>query len=102
MDVVSEVLVDRARELSGIERMLGASVAAHVGLVALIVLAPAGWWSRGEVVPESVMTISLSAGEDGPIPGMTALSARPVQSLATEVLAQPKDVIERLKKLMGI
>jgi tripartite-type tricarboxylate transporter receptor subunit TctC len=25
-----------------------------------------------------------------------------VQSLATEVLAQPKDVIDRLKKLMGI
>jgi protein TonB len=82
MDVVSEVLADRARELGGIERMLGASVVAHVALIGIFVFGPSGWWSRGKQDREAVMTISLTSGVEGPIKGMTPMDARPVQALA--------------------
>jgi TonB family protein len=84
MDVVSQVLVDRSREFGGLERMFGASVLAHVGLVAFFALAPAGWLGGRPVAPEeTVMTISLG-GPEGPRTGMTTMSARPVQTETVE------------------
>jgi TonB family protein len=85
MDAVSQILVDRSRELGGIERMVGASVGAHVALVAALVLAPAwllGGGAKSE--PEPVMTISLG-GPIGPnVGGMTAIGGRPIQSAVEE------------------
>jgi TonB family protein len=84
MDVVSEVIVDRSRELEGIERMVGASVIAHVALVVFVVLAPAGWLGGRPIAPEeAVMTISLG-GPEGPRTSMTTMSARPVQTESVE------------------
>jgi len=84
MDVVSEVLIDRSRELAGLERMLGWSVLAHAGLVALFALAPSGWLGARPPAPEeAVMTISLG-GPEGPRTGMTTMSARPVQTETVE------------------
>lgn len=84
MDVVSEVLVDRSQELGGLERMLGFSVLAHVGLVAFVALAPSGWLGVKPARPEeAVMTISLG-GPEGPRTGMTTMSARPVQAESVE------------------
>jgi TonB family protein len=85
MDAVSQILVDRSRELGGIERMVGASVGAHVALVAALVLAPAwllGGGARTE--PEPVMTISLG-GPTGPdVGGLTTMGGRPIQSAIEE------------------
>jgi TonB family protein len=84
MDAVSEILMDRSRELSGLERMAGASIAAHIGFVAFFMLAPATWFGGNAVEPEqAVMTISLG-GPEGPRTGMTTMSARPVQTETVE------------------
>lgn len=84
MDVVSEVLLDRSRELGGLERMVGASVIAHVGLVAFFALAPSAWLgAKPTPDEETVMTISLG-GPEGPRTGMTTMSARPVQTETVE------------------
>lgn len=85
MDAVSEVLVQRSRELGGLERMVGASVLAHVALVAVVALAP--WWLGTETAADDtpVMTISLG-GPPGPRDGgMTAMGGRPIQTVPTEM-----------------
>ena len=85
MDAVSQVLVDRSRELGGLERMVGASIAAHVALVAGLVFAPA--WLLGsvsETPPEAVMTISLGGPQGPNVGGMTTLGGRPIQSTVDE------------------
>jgi TonB family protein len=85
MDVVSEVLVDRSRELGGLERMLGASVLAHVALVGLVALAPAWWLGGGPSdQPEAVMTISLGGPEGPNTGGLTTMGGRPIQTEAVE------------------
>jgi TonB family protein len=86
MDAVSEVLIDRGRELGGLERMIGASLIVHVVLVALFVFAPPGWWgARDTGPPEHVMTISLG-GPEGPRTSMTTIAGRPVQTQSIEPL----------------
>ncbi len=62
--------------------MVGASVVAHVGLIAVVAFAPASWF--GATVhkePENVMTISLSGAPGPRDTGMTMLGARPVQQV---------------------
>jgi TonB family protein len=85
MDAVSEILVDRSRELGGLERMIGASLMAHVALVAVVVLAPA-WWFGGasDAEPEAVMTISLGGPEGPNVGGMTTIGGRPIQTETVE------------------
>jgi TonB family protein len=84
VDTVSDVLSSRARELDGFERMFGASVAAHVVLVAFVAIAPAAWLGGTiEKEPENIMTISLG-GPEGPRTGMTSLGGRPIQTEALE------------------
>ena len=85
MDAVSQVLVDRTRERGGLERMIGAAVAAHVAFIAALVVAPA-WLLGGSSAsePEAVMTISLG-GPAGPnVGGMTTIGGRPIQTEALE------------------
>lgn len=95
MDAVSQVLVARAGPPTGLERMLGWSMAAHVALVALVSLVPAGWLgSRASDEPKVVMTISLAGGEGPRNGGMTAMSARPVQALRP---TEPKKAIEPVR-----
>lgn len=80
MDDVSLVLADRSRGASGLERMLAWSVFAHLAVLAIVALAPAGWFVEEPVDEGAVMTISLG-GPVGPQNGMTAISARPVQEV---------------------
>lgn len=84
MDAVSEVLVDRSRDVAGLERMLAASVAAHVVFVAAVVIAPFSW--GGEAQDEGpIMTITLG-GAEGPVSGgLTSMGGRPIQSVPTEM-----------------
>jgi len=82
VDAVSQILSVRARDSQGLGSTLGASVLAHVVLLAVVVLMPATWFGDVEQAPEVVMTISLG-GPIGPRDGgMTVRGARPVQELA--------------------
>lgn len=77
-DLVSSTIALRAREPQGLRKALLTSVAAHLVLIAVIVLLPGlvGLQSRA---PDTVMTISLG-GAPGPVSGgMTPISSRPVQ-----------------------
>src|SRR4051795_8670027 len=69
-------------EPKGLDRMLGASLLAHFALIAAVVFAPGGWLDSRKEPPKTVMTISLSGGNDGPTnSGMTAMGGRAVQEL---------------------
>lgn len=85
MDAVSQILVDRARELGGLERMVGASIVAHVALVAIVAFGPA-WWLGGSssAEPEAVMTISLGGPQGPNVGGLTTVGGRPIQTEAVE------------------
>ncbi|MGC4082049.1 MAG: TonB family protein [Vicinamibacterales bacterium] len=62
--------------------MLGASLLAHVGIVAAMVFAPGGWLDSTKTPPKTVMTISLAGGNQGPENGgFTPLAGRPVQEV---------------------
>ena len=93
MDVVTQIVSVRARQQDGLERMLGASTLAHLGLVAIVVLGPASWFGgRAVKEDENVMTISLG-GPVGPnTGGMTTMGGRPVQALA-----EAKPVVEPVR-----
>jgi TonB family protein len=81
MDVVSEVLTGRARQSDGMQPMLGASLFAHLALIAAAFFAPGAWFGA-KTAPEVVMTISLG-GPVGPRDGgLTQMGGRPVQAIA--------------------
>jgi TonB family protein len=79
VDVVSQVLSVRARELGGLERMMGASVVAHIGFVAALALAPGSWLAAPIKTEQPAMVIDLG-GAEGPVTGRAQLSARPIQT----------------------
>lgn len=82
MDAVSQILDDRRVDTSGLERMLGTSLLAHVGLLAFVALVPAGW--LGSKPPDTehvVMVVGLAAPIGPTSGGKTAISAKPVQEL---------------------
>jgi TonB family protein len=82
MDAVSQVITARAREDAGLQSTLGASVLAHLALVATIFLVPSWWFGGGTPAEQVVMTISLG-GPIGPRDGgMTPMGGRPVQAIA--------------------
>jgi TonB family protein len=79
---VTDVLRDRMNEPKGIERMFAASMVAHLLVVFGFVFAPGGWLDARNAEPRTVMTISLSGGNEGPQNGgMTAIGARAVQQV---------------------
>lgn len=90
MDVVSEVLLDRSRELDGLERTFVASLIAHVALAAFVVFAPGSWLGGRPVQPEEPRMVISLGGPEGPRTGMTTMSARPVQTQSVE----PRKTIE--------
>ena len=80
---VSDVLRDRMQEPDGLQRMALVSAVAHGAIVALIVLAPRGWFQAKSEAPKLVMTISLGGGTPGPINGgMTQIGGKAVQEPA--------------------
>src|SRR5256885_7581282 len=77
---VTDVLRDRREEPAGLQKMLAASIAAHVLLAAIALLAPGRWTNRPADEPKTVMTISLTGGGTGPQSGgFTSIGGRPVQ-----------------------
>jgi TonB family protein len=94
MDAVTQIVTVRSREADGLQRMVGASVAAHVALMIAIALAPASWFGASTTPPENVMMISLG-GAPGPRDGgMTTMGGRPIQQ-ATPV--ETKRAIEPIR-----
>lgn len=89
MDAVSEVLSARADKGDGLSSMLGASVMAHLALVAVVVFVPAFWFGADTKPPETIMQISLG----GPIgvdkSGLTPMSARAIQQAVPVEAKQP-------------
>ena len=76
---VTDVLRDRRGEPDGLQKMLVASVAAHVAIAALVMVAP-HWGGGVTEPPRTIMTISIAGGGTGPVSGgMTAIGGRPIQ-----------------------
>lgn len=89
---VSDVLRDRLRAPGGFERMAALSFAAHILLLAALFLMPADWLNRHQA-PRTVMTISLSGGNNGPDNGgATSIGGRAVQTTETEPPKRPEPV----------
>jgi TonB family protein len=87
MDAVTEILIDRSREADKLSRMVLLSLMVHAGLIALVMVLPAGWGSSIHQ-DRNVMTISLG-GAPGPRQGINPISAKPVQQ-ATPDTQKPK------------
>jgi periplasmic protein TonB len=88
---VSDVLRDRMREPSGLQRTIAISLVAHAGALTIVFLAPGQWMARQAPPPRNVMTISLAGAGEGPRNGgMTAASQRP-----TQVAAPPEELPKR-------
>lgn len=83
-EAVSAIIAARAVEGDGMTRMMIASLAGHILVVAALVVMPANWrTSRASSVPREVMFISLG-GTPGPRSGgMTPIDARPIQKILT-------------------
>lgn len=81
-EAVSEILVERAREVDGLAQTLAYSIAAHAVLIALAYYVPGHWLSTKVDSNVPVMTIELG-GTPGPeTGGMTSISTRAVQEVA--------------------
>ena len=104
-EAVSAILDDRAREAEGLSRMLMLSLAAHIVLLAGVLLSPSGWLSR-RVDDRPVMTISLGGTEGPDTGGMTTMAGRAVQEIAKPnapravetPAAKPPEMIESTSK----
>ncbi|MCY3841922.1 MAG: TonB family protein [Acidobacteria bacterium] len=82
-EAASELLVERAREGDGLRRTLLGSSAAHLFVIATLLLAPADWFSRPAEETLDVMTLRLGGPEGPGVGGRTALGGRPVQEVVT-------------------
>ena len=88
-EAVSDILDLRARQAEGLSRMVIVSLVAHGVLISMLVLVPRSWIGSARKPPTNVMTISLGGAPGPDAGGMTQLSARPVQTVATP---EPKRV----------
>jgi TonB family protein len=95
MDAVSQVLVARGGDAAGLDRTLGASAVAHLVLLAIVALLPAGWLGAKPADEDrNVMMIDLAGGDGPRSGGMTAIGGRPVQALKP---VEPKKTIEPVR-----
>ena len=88
MDAVTEVLLDRSREVDRLTRMMMVSLAAHAAVISVFAFAPS--WRSAPPDNARVMTISL-AGAEGPIQGRNPMAGRQVQQVAPDA-AKPRAV----------
>jgi TonB family protein len=87
MDVVTEVLIDRARDADRLSRMMIVSLLLHATLLTAVTLLPRQW-AAAAPPKERTMTISL-AGAPGPVQGHNPIAPKPVQEAVPET-AKPK------------
>jgi TonB family protein len=80
---VTDVLRDRMREPTGLQRMVSISAMAHGLAIVALVLAPRGWLTAPVEAPRPVLTITLGGSGAGPRNGgLTAIGGRPIQQQA--------------------
>lgn len=78
---VTDVLRGRMRQPVGLQRMAALSTLLHGAVLAMLVLAPGGWFSKQAPAFRSVMTISLGEGTPGTQSGgLTTIGGRAVQA----------------------
>jgi protein TonB len=87
-EAVSDILIERAQESDGVNRMVLFSLLAHGLLLAALVIMPASWRTSRDV-DVTAMTITLSSGTGPDTGGMTPISGRPVQEVAAETKPAP-------------
>jgi TonB family protein len=78
---VTDVLRDRMHEPSGLQTMVGVSIAVHAAVIAAALIVPASLFPHASEAPASMMTISLNGGEGPRNGGMTTMGGRPVQAV---------------------
>jgi TonB family protein len=79
---VSDVLRDRMHEPGGLSATAAVSLLVHAGIGAALVFGPMKWIARPADDHRPVMTISLGSAGTGPQNGgLTAIGARPVQTI---------------------
>ena len=82
-EAVSDILLERARESDRASQMVLISFVAHAVLIAALVVMPASWRMSSKSSDVIPMTITLSSGGGPDTGGMTPISGRPVQEVAT-------------------
>jgi protein TonB len=81
-EAASEILIERAHEVEGLNRMVAVSLAAHITIIAAVLLMPASW-RTGSPKPEPVRMVISLGGAPGPkTGGMTPIAGRAVQAVA--------------------
>lgn len=97
MDAVTQVLVDRSRDVEKLSRMVMVSLLLHGVLLTAIAVGPRLISSHAAPLPEHVIDISL-AGAEGPIQGRNAVSAKEIQQAVPETVKPKNDAPPALVK----
>jgi outer membrane biosynthesis protein TonB len=82
-EAVDDILALRAPDPAGLSRMMTFSFAAHIGMVAAVLLVPRDWLFK-ERPPATMLTISLGGSVGPQTSGMSAAGARPVDKATPE------------------
>ena len=77
---VTDIIIARAQMSEGARSMIVWSVAAHIALLAFMILMPASWRGQMDEGPKTVMTISLGGAPGPRNGGLTTLGGRTVQA----------------------
>ena len=88
MDAVTEVLLDRSRDVQNISRMVMVSLLLHAVLVTTLAVLPQ--FAHKTTPQGPIMTISLG-GAPGPLQGHNPMSTKPIQEPAPPDAAKPKN-----------
>lgn len=96
MDVVTEVLIDRARQTQNLSRMVVVSLLLHGALLTVIAVAPQ-LFDQTRPKQGPIMQISLG-GAPGPFQGRTAISAKAIQQVAPDTAKPKQDAPPALNK----
>jgi TonB family protein len=88
-EAASSILIDRSRDMNGVSRMIGLSLALHGVLTTGLFLAPRDWFTtRVEPEPRRMM-ISLGGAQGQDVGGMTSIANRTVQQEAQKAITAP-------------
>lgn len=83
---VTDVILSRAQTAERLNAMIVWSIAAHIALLAFMILMPASWRGAVDEGPHTVMTISLGGAPGPRNGGLTTMGGRTVQAPAPELV----------------
>jgi TonB family protein len=96
MDAVTEVLIDRSRQVDRLTQMVVLSLAAHAVMITAVTLS-GQLWPTSSVDTPHVMTISLAGGDDT-FQGHNPVSAKTVQQQVPDTVKPKNDTPPALPK----